>query len=160
MLSPALFGSLAIFGRSSLFSYQTPLRRDMARKWPECWLPLWQITAVIFPNAASKSMFNFHLLTVKWLVKWAFNWHIWIELFMGFRLICHMTQNIFFQFLGWLPPFVSLGKLGPGRSPVFMWVDYSCTCNLTWDSLCKWGLGGRTRDTPGEIFLGTEIIEI
>ena len=46
---------------------------------------------------------HFQLLTVKWVVKWAFNWHIWIELFMGFRLICHMTQNIFFQFLGWCP---------------------------------------------------------
>ena len=44
---------------------------------------------------------HFQLLTVKWVVKWAFNWHIWIELFMGFRLICHMTQNIFFSISGW-----------------------------------------------------------
>ena len=39
---------------------------------------------------------HFQLLTVKWVVKWAFNWHICIELFMCFWLICHMTQNVFF----------------------------------------------------------------
>ena len=32
------------------------------------------------------------------------NRHIWIEFFEGFHLICHMTQNIFFNILGGLPP--------------------------------------------------------
>ena len=60
-------------------------------------------------NSYKKTIFrsfsgHFQLLTVKWVVKWAFNWHIWIELFMGFRLICHMTQNIFFlNILGGYP---------------------------------------------------------
>ena len=47
---------------------------------------------------------NCQLLTVEWVVIWAFDWYIWIELFMGFQLICHMTQNIFFNILGGYPP--------------------------------------------------------
>ena len=32
---------------------------------------------------------HFQLLTVKWVVKWTFNWPIWVELFMCFRLMSH-----------------------------------------------------------------------
>ena len=59
------------------------------------------IKKTIFRSISGK----FQLLAVNWGVEWTFDWHIFIELLLGFRLICHMTPNIFsLNILGGYPP--------------------------------------------------------
>ena len=75
-------------------------------------------------NSYKKTIFrsfsgHFQLLTVKWVVKWAFNWHIWIAFHV--LLICHMTLNVFFSIFGLVTPLLGRSRMPPLKNFFRLW---------------------------------------